>query len=140
VGRLIAVALVALLAVQCADNPAGASPTPFTQTMTGTVAAAGTSRQVLAIPRSGNLVLTLSWPGAVDLNLYLAPSSCSALNPKSQCNVLLQSNYSTSQESIARPVKDGEAFSVFIENVSTSSSSSYTLNIRIQDPHLDSPF
>lgn len=131
---------LAVLALHCADNPASSSPAPFTDTITGTVAAAGTSRQALSIPRSGDLLLTLKWTGAVDLNLYLAPSSCSALNPKSQCNVLLESHVGTSQEAIARAVRQGESFSVFVENMSASQTSSYTLDIRIEDPRLDSAF
>lgn len=137
--RSILAMLIAMLTVQCADNPAGATTTPFTKSITGTVAASGTSRQSLTIPRSGNLLLTLSWTGATDLNLYLAPASCTVLNPKAQCNILLQSNFGASQESLARSVSEGESFSVFVENVGTSASSTYTLDIRIDDRHLDPP-
>jgi len=97
-----------------------------------TVSIFGTTRHSLNIPRSGNMRITLSWTGAPDLDLYLTNSSCQALYPLVSCGVVLASDSAVgTQETIARSVTTGEVFALFIDNLSTTQATPYTLAIRI---------
>ena len=133
--RAGSVVLLALLASACGSkgNPAAPPPPqPFTQSLTGTVSIFGTTRHALSIPRSGNMRLTLSWTGGPDLDLYLTNSNCQALYPLSACGVILASDSAVgTQETIARSVTNGEAYAIFIDNLSTTRDTPYTLDIRI---------
>ena len=115
-------------------SPTSASPQPFTQTISGSVDVFGTTRHSLSVPRSGNLVVRLTWgDGSVDLDLYLAPTSCSSLYPFSACGILATSDAATgTSEQVSRPVNANESFNLFVDSLDTSRSQSYTLSISVQ--------
>jgi hypothetical protein len=132
-------ALVALVAVLCAacdggGNTTGPSASPYNQTQTGTVAVFGTTRHAVNITRGGNLTVRLTWQdAAVDLDLYLAPSTCIDLYPIASCGVLVASSTTTgTSEQIARSVNSGDTLFLFVDNMSTTQAQNYTLNITIQ--------
>lgn len=119
----------------------GGSPTsptpvaqPFNQTQTGTVSAFGTVRHPLAIPRSGNMTLRLTWSdAAVDLDLYLSQAGCMQLYPLNNCGILAASDGSAgTQETILRTVSVGESFQIWIDNIHLTRPQNYTLTINIQ--------
>ena len=116
----------------CAASPT--RPSPFSQNLTGTVAAFDTSRQTLAAPRAGALTVQLAWPdAAVDLDLYLAPVTCTVLYPQSGCGILAASTTAGSTtETVTRNVSSGENFTIFVDNLSVSRSTDYTISITIQ--------
>ena len=133
------VALVALVAVLCAacegggGNTTGPSASPYNQTQTGTVAIFGTTRHAVNVTRGGNLSVRLSWQdSAVDLDLYLAPSTCIDLYPIASCGVLVGSSATSgTAEQIARSVSSGDTYFLFVDNMSTTQAQNYTLNITI---------
>lgn len=132
----VAIALVASLVAACGGNDVtgpSRGDGPFNQTITGSVATFGTTRHPLMVPRSGPMTLRLSWStGTVDLDLFLAPSTCIELYPTSACGVLAASDSATGvSEEIRRTVSAGEAFSIFVDNLSPSQSQSYTITIAI---------
>ena len=136
--RLAACGVVILttLAIACgSSNPTAPSPGSgaFNQTITGTVGTFGTSRHALAIPRTGQMTVRLTWASAaVDLDLFLAPASCVQLHPTSTCGVLAVSDAATGMsEDIGRSVTTGDAFSVFVDNLSPTESQSYTITVAI---------
>ena len=132
-----AVILFAIIILSACGGKNPTSPTPlqqqpYTQSLTGTVSIFGTTRHSLNIPRAGNMRLTLSWTGGPDLDLYLTNSACQELYPKSACNVILASDSAVgTQETIAQSVTSGQAFAIFIDNLSTTLATPYTLDIRI---------
>ena len=109
---------------------------PFTQTQTGTVAAFGSTRHPLTVPRAGNLTLRLTWNDpAIDLDLYLTSPACqTSLYPKSACGVLLQSDapVGTTSETIARTVANGDSYQVWVDNLHLTRPATYTLVVTIQ--------
>ena len=129
--------LFALLASACGgdENPLAPAPVqqqPHTQTLGGTVSVFGTTRHSLNIPRSGNMRISLSWSGGADLDLYLATSGCQELYPLPACGVVLASDSAVgTQEAITQSVTSGQAFALFIDNLSATRATSYTLDIRI---------
>lgn len=128
--------LLAVLVSACGGkNPTSPTPIqqqPYTQSLSGTVSIFGTTRHSLNIPRSGNMRVTLSWAGGPDLDLYLTNSGCQELYPKASCGVILSSDSATgTQEIIAQSVTSGQAFALFIDNLSTTRATPYTLDIRI---------
>jgi hypothetical protein len=133
--RLIATVCL-LLVAGCggSDNPVGPNPDEaFSQTITGTVSAFGTTVHQLSIPRSGDMQVRLTWTAAeVDLDLYLAPSTCTSLYPMAICGVLAGSNAATGiLETIARTVSSGERFSLWIDNLHLTLPQNYTINVTI---------
>ena len=133
-----ALVLLALLASACGGDgknplaPGPVQPQPYTQTLSGTVSIFGTTRHSLNIPRSGNMRVSLSWTGGPDLDLYLTNSGCQALYPLSACGVILASDSAVgTQETVAQSVTGGQAFALFIDNLSTTRATPYTLDIRI---------
>jgi hypothetical protein len=128
-----AVLALAVFSLTACGSPTTPSQQPYTQTMSGTVSIFGTTRHSLSIPQSGQMRLTLTWTGASDLDLYLAPSSCQDLYPLTQCAIIVASNSATgTQEVIARGVSSGEAYTIFVDNLSTTVANTYTLSIRIE--------
>ena len=109
-------------------------PQPFTQTISGSVGVFGTTRHSLSVPRSGSMVVRLTWSdGAVDLDLYLAPTSCTSLYPFSACGILATSDAATgTSEQVSRSVNANESFNLYVDNLDTSRSQSYTLSISVQ--------
>ncbi len=138
---LTAMILFAVLSSGCGGgetaNPVGPTSggSPFTQTVTGTVSAFGSTRHPLGVTRAGNMTLRLTWTDpTVDLDLYLTSPSCTTnLYPMSACGVLLASDASTgTQETIARTVSNGEQFQIWVDNLHTTRPQTYTLSIVIQ--------
>ena len=130
------IGLLLVLAAGCggSDTAVGPSPDePYNQTITGTVSAFGTSRHPLTIARSGNMRLQLTWTAAdVDLDLYLAPNTCTSLYPMTTCGVLSASDAVTgTQETITRTVESNERFSIFVDNLHLTLPQNYTLSITI---------
>ena len=135
--RYLICLLLLAVSVACGGGSNPASPSssqPYNQTMTGTVSNFGTTVHPVQIPRSGNMTLTLTWQdAAIDLDLYLAPSSCANLYPRINCSILAASNNgSGTSETIARTVSLGETFNLFVDNLHLTRSSTYTLTVRIQ--------
>jgi hypothetical protein len=127
-------ALAALLASASACGSSTTSPSAYNQTVTGSVDVFGTNRHSLSTPRSGTMTLTLSWQDAlVDLDLYLANTSCTVLYPKSSCSIVQSSSMSGgTSERISRTVSSGESYNIFVDNLSVSRTQTYTLTINIQ--------
>src|SRR5215207_7360340 len=102
-------ALSALFLFGCGSDapfsPGGGSR--YSQTVAGSVAVFGETRHPLTVPVSGDLTLRLTWANAnVDLDLYLASSSCTeSMYPLSTCGVILASlSSSGTSETITRRV------------------------------------
>lgn len=131
---LVALCLALVTAVACGKgSPTSPSRnTAYSETLTGTVSAFGSTRHSLSIPKSGNLTLRLSWSDPVDLDLYLANAGCTSLYPRSNCGIVAQSDATgTSSETVARTVSAGEQFSIWVDNFSVSRSATYTLTLTI---------
>ncbi len=131
--RLIVLVMFLAGASACGkDSPTSPSSRPYSETLTGTVSAFGSTRHALSVPRSGQLTLRLTWSDAVDLDLYLASSACTALYPRASCGVVAQSDgVGTNSETIARTVTSGEQYSVWIDNLSVSRAATYTVTLSI---------
>jgi hypothetical protein len=132
------IALAALLAAACGGNDVTApSPSPsdgpFNQTINGSVSMFGTTRHPLTVTRSGPMTVRLSWAtSTVDLDLFLAPSTCVELYPTSACGVLAASDSATGMtEEIRRPVTAGETFSIFVDNLNPTQPQTYTITVAI---------
>jgi len=125
--------LLLLSASACGSNSPTA-PSTYDQTVNGSVDVFGTERHPLSIPRSGNMTLTLAWQDpAVDLDLYLVSTSCTALYPKSACSILQSSSTASgTSERISRTVSSGESFNLFVDNLNLARTQAYTISINIQ--------
>ena len=108
------------------------TPQPFTQTVSGSVGVFGETFHPLTAPRSGSLRASLRWPSGVDLDLFLSGSSCTALYPKGACGLLASADGLANPEVITRSVTQGEAFRIWVDNLSEVQSANYTLTITIQ--------
>ena len=134
----VLIGVVGMVAAGCGDskNPAAPGPAPqqpFTQSMSGTVSIFGTTRHALDIPRSGNMRVTLNWSGDVDLDLYLTSSNCQEPYEEAACDVILASDsFVGTQETIAYSVSSGQTFALFVDSLSTTQATTYTLDIRIE--------
>ena len=131
--------LFLLVMSACGGNGNPAAPTspaqqPYNQTLTGTVSNFGVTYHSLQIPRSGNLTLRLTWPDStLDVDLYLTVSGCDQIYGPTACNQLAGSNNSTgTSETIARTVNSGENFTIFVDNLHRTRSTTYTLTLNIQ--------
>lgn len=113
------------------DSVTGPTPPGDDQVITGSVAAFGTARHAITLTRSGDLRVDLSWTNAgVDLDLYLAASSCAALYPLESCTILDASDVATgTSERITRSVLAGQSYAVFVDNLSVTEPQTYTLTI-----------
>ncbi len=131
--RLVCLLMLLAAASACGkDSPTSPSGRPYSETMTGTVSAFGSTRHSLSVPRTGQLTLRLTWSDAVDLDLYLASSACNSLYPRASCGVVAQSDgVGTNSETIARTVTAGEQFSLWIDNLSLSRAATYTVTLSI---------
>lgn len=131
--RLVFLMMLVAGASACGkDSPTSPSSRPYSETLSGTVGAFGSTRHALSVPRSGQLTLRLAWSEAVDLDLYLSSSACTALYPKAGCGVVAQSDgVGTNSETIARTVTAGEQFSLWVDNLSFSRAATYTVTMSI---------
>src|SRR5262245_32641899 len=97
-------------------GPSGGSGDPFAQTIPGTVSIFGTNRHPASAPRAGQMRVSLTWTAGVDLDLYLAPSSCQKLYPQTACGILAKSDASAgTSEVVSRAVTAGESFAIFVD-------------------------
>lgn len=134
--RAALIVVCACLAAACGgdggNGVTGPSNTPLTQTVTGTVSTFGWTRHPLTTTRAGQLTVRLTWTnGGADLDLYLAPTSCT--DPyASSCTLLARSDASSgNSEQVQRTVTAGESFNVFVDNF-FSGPQSYSLVVTIQ--------
>jgi hypothetical protein len=133
--RIAVLVVCACLASACGgdgNGVTGPSNTPFSQTVTGTVSTFGWTRHPLTAARAGQMTVRLTWTNAgADLDLYLAPTSCT--DPyASGCTVLARSDAgSGTSEQVQRTVAAGESFNVFVDSFS-SGPQSYSLLVTIQ--------
>lgn len=134
--RLVTLGLLIGLvtATACGGGSSSTAPTPqpYTQTVTGTVATFDINSHALTIPRSGNMVLTLTWSDPVDLDLYLTSSACTGY-PPSSCSIIVQSNSAAGvfTETVQRAVVSGETYKAWVDNFSHTRTANYTISIRI---------
>ena len=132
--RLVPLSVLVTFIAGCGGN-GPTTPAPYTQTMGGTVAVFGSTKHALSIPRSGQMSLLLTWTDStIDLDLYLTATSCTELYPMASCTVLLASNTTIGavRETIVRSVNSGEAFTIWIDNLSVTKASTYNLDLTIQ--------
>ena len=130
--NLLIVATLALTMASCSSSPT--APSAFTSTLTGTIAIFGTDLRTLSIPQSGTLTLTLTWADStVDLDLYLAPSTCTNLF-SATCGVLVSSvlPVGTTTETVSRAVTSGQTFSVFVDSLSLTKTQAWSVAVKIQ--------
>lgn len=135
----LALLIAAIVQAGCgsSDSPTGPSvggDNAFSQTVTGTVDAFSETRHPFSVSVSGDLTLRLTWAdGAVDLDLYLANSSCSvSLYPLGNCDIVAQSIAATgTSEVIGRAVSAGQSYQVWVDNLSPTTAMNYTLSIEI---------
>jgi hypothetical protein len=130
--KFLFVVSVAISLAGCSKSPT--APSTFTQTVPGTVSIFGTNLHPLTIGQNGTLTLTLTWASpAVDLDLYLAPSSCTSLYPKTSCGILTSSEaIGTTSEFVSRVVTSGQTFSVFVDNLSTTTAQAYSIAVKVE--------
>ncbi|WP_291990492.1 hypothetical protein [Luteitalea sp.] len=136
--RALMVGFAVTLVAGCGGggSPTGpsATPQPSVISQSGNIDAFGTTRHSLTISRSGTMTLRATWGDAsVDLDLFLAPSSCTSLYPKASCGILAASEAATgTSEQIVRQVQAGESYNVFIDNLNTTRAQAYSLTATIQ--------
>lgn len=129
---LVCVILLSVLVSACGKSTT--APSAYNQTITGSVDVFGTNRHALSITRAGTMTLSVTWQDStVDLDLYLASTTCTSLYPKSSCNII-QSATSASglTEQISRTVASGESYNIFVDNLSLTRTQSYSISINIQ--------
>ena len=131
--RLAVLLFVCVAAAGCGSS-SPVAPSAFSQNVNGTVAAFGASRETVTAPRAGTMTVQLSWTDlSVDLDLYLAATSCTALYPQSGCGILASSaNGGTTKETLTRNVASGDSFSIFVDNLNVSKAADYSISITIQ--------
>jgi len=113
-------------------NPSPSNQDPTFTTLTGTVGSFEYVSHPLNASRSGNLTITLTWQGPVDLDLYLTASTCGAIYGDSACPRLAVSDQSVgNSETISRPVQSGEQFKIWVDNFATVTQT-YTLTADIR--------
>jgi hypothetical protein len=94
----------------------------------------GETRHPFVAPASGTLTPRLTWNDpSVDLDLYLASSSCSlSLYPLNTCDILGQSVAATgTSETITRSVSGGQQYQVWVDNLNPTTAMNYSLSIEI---------
>lgn len=134
-GLMKRTALALLLAAgvsACSSNPAG--PSPFNQTINGTLASFGYQSHDFTAPRAGTMTVMLTWPSATarDLDLYLTETSCSDIYGLDPCVFLAESIASEgSSELVSRTVSSGDDLRIWVDSFSFSNHS-YSLQISIQ--------
>lgn len=128
----LALSLLVAAISGCGGGSSPTAPSPFLQTLNGSVSSFGYVQHPISVPRSGTMTSTLTWSSSsVDLDLYLTSSSCADIY-LSFCTRLAVSNRSTgTSEVIARSVASGESFKLWVDSFS-SSRQNYTIQIRIE--------
>lgn len=132
-----ALVTVVLSGAACADAGSPTSPTPppgnggggnpppppppgGSPTFTGRVNGLDIVSHEVTASRDGTLVVTLSWTGSVDLDLYLTATDCSGYPPDA-CTILVRSvRDSGTSEEVSRTVRANERYKVWIDNFSNA--------------------
>lgn len=120
----------ALLTGACGGSPtAPTPPTTGPTTLTGTVTAYGISSQSFTPTTSGSYIVTLTWTGTSDLDLYVTASNCTGYPPDA-CSVLARSTSSSgTREEVTLTMTAGTALLVWIDNFGLSTTT-YTVVVR----------
>jgi len=129
---LLLLAAVALVSAGCNNSPT--APSPFNQTVNGSIGSFAYLSHDLTTPRAGVLTITLTWPAGDgrDLDLYVTPQDCQDIYGEQPCTFLEESFASVgTSETITRAVQSGEPFRIWIDSFSFSDHA-YTLQIGIQ--------
>ena len=122
--------LLTILCAGCSGSPI--KPSAFNTTFTGTVTPFGTSRETLQVPRAGAMTVSLTWSDpSVDLDLYLAPTSCTTLYPIASCGILAAATSTSTTETLNRNVASNENFAIFVDNLNISKPAAYTIAVSI---------
>jgi hypothetical protein len=111
------------------------SPTPasdpYATTYEGTVGADVEAFHRLVVPRDGAATFTLRWGnGGVDLDLGLTPDSCTNFWADACVHLADTNAASGTTESLARAVKAGETYRVWVVNYAHVAQA-YTLDVNI---------
>jgi hypothetical protein len=134
--RRLVVLLSIIVFVSACGHDSPTTPAPFTQTQPGNVVAFGTTVHTLSIQRTGQMTVVLTWTDpTIDLDFYLAAASCTAqLYPLANCGIVAASTagVGTVRETISRSVTAGENFTLWIDNLSPTKPTTYSLELTIQ--------
>lgn len=106
----------------------GGTPTSI-PSISDTVGVYGLNRHSFTVNATGQLTATLKWTDpSVDLDLYLTVSNCSS------CTILARSTAYPpgTSEQVRWSVRAGEGYSVWVDNLSQTSSQRYTIDLSIQ--------
>jgi hypothetical protein len=126
-------ALFALTVLAVACNGSPTQPSPYTETINGSIASNAYLSHVFTTPRAGTMTVTLNWTAGADrdLDLYLTSAACADIYGLEPCTLLEESfAVEGTSETISRAVAADEAFRIWVDSFS-SSNHSYTLNIAI---------
>jgi hypothetical protein len=130
--RRSAIVTAVLLSAACGSDSTGPEQ-PFEQTITGQVAAFGTTSHAVTPPRGGTFRAVLTWQvAAVDLDLYLTDASCSVY-PVGNCTILAESSALTgTTETVQHTVTAGQQLKLWVDNFSTTQSASYSVAVSVR--------
>ena len=132
----VSVILAAVVLAGCGSS-APTSPggsVEYSQSIAGSVSAFSETRHPLTVPVSGDMTLRLTWSSSsVDLDLYLASSSCVvSLYPLETCGIVAQSILASgASETIRHPVSAGQEYQLWVDNLNPTTAMNYTLSIAI---------
>ena len=127
--------LGALCSAACGSSTVGPTdPTPGPPirqdfNYSGTVAPYGIVSHGFTIKVvAATLSASLSWgEGAVDLDFYLTDGTCTGY-PPADCSILARSTAETGVgEQVTRPVKSGETYILWVDNLHRTAGASYTI-------------
>jgi hypothetical protein len=123
---------MALLTACGGGSSTSPSSKPYSQHIAGTVDVYGTTEHSLSIPRSGTMIITLTWSNGADLDLYLTNSSCTTSNLPTCTLFASATGTIPGRETVQRTVTNGETYKIFVDNNSLSLSSNYSIDLNIQ--------
>jgi hypothetical protein len=126
--------LACLLVVGASACGSPAGPSPFTQTINGSIGSFGYQSHDLTAPRAGTLTVLLRWEAgnSRDLDLYLTATSCEDIYGLDPCVFLAESILSEgTSEVVSRVVQSGEALKIWVDSFSTSNHG-YSLDVTIE--------
>ena len=127
-----AAALLCLALAACGGSPSAPSPPEFQESISGTVAAYGTTQHSFSAPRAGQLKLVLTWPSAaIDLDLYLTGPTCDTYPPLNCTTLATAAGASGTTETLTFTVASGDRVKYWIDNFHPSQGSAYTVQITI---------
>lgn len=130
--RALGLCLLVAASASCGGGSSPTAPSPFSQTIAGTVSSFGYTQHAVSAPRAGTMTATLTWgSSSADLDLYLTSSSCPDVY-LSACPRLASSDRAIgTSEVITRTVASGETFKLWVDSFS-SFPHNYSLQLRIE--------